>query len=122
MESLRLMCVQGFDRLLPHLVHAPRLRSLIFPCDAQNPEVAALYGATHPSRAALHSLLTAAPLLRVRLAVVATQASWCNLSKFWYRYADESQRERVKEQWRELQRLGAEMARVTIVEPILSGF
>jgi hypothetical protein len=114
LESLRLMSVNGVDRLLPHLVHAPALRRLIIPCDAQNPEVADSLGSTHPSRNELHSLLTAAPLLQVRLAAVASLEEWCE--QFWYEESSASQREQIDQQWRDLMRMGAEMERVTIVE------
>jgi len=53
LESLHLNRVLGVDRLLPQLAHAPALRTLVIPCEADQPDAVASLGATHPSRDAL---------------------------------------------------------------------
>ena len=66
--------------------------------------------------------MTAAPLLEVRL--VASIEEWRD--SFWYQHgvllsaAPAACREKLDQQWRDLMRMGAEMERVTIVEPDLT--
>jgi hypothetical protein len=126
LESLRLTGVQRVDVMMPHLAHAPALRTLTIACAAECPDGADTYGARHPSRDVLYQLLTAAPRLEVLLEVAASIEEWCDY--FWYQqdvfFSDEpaAYREQLDEQWRELQRMGAEMERVTVVEPVLSWF
>jgi hypothetical protein len=68
-ESLRLIRAREIDSLLASLHHAPALRLLVVECSSQHPSQIASEGPSHPSGAALRSLLTAAPLLQVQLQV-----------------------------------------------------
>ena len=120
LESLRLCWVYGVDLLLPHLAHALALRSLVITCGTQIPTTVERYGSVVPSCELLRQLLAAAPLLQVRLEVPASIETWCKA--FCYTHEQTSAQRELDEQWRELQRLGAEMERVTVVEPVLSGF
>jgi hypothetical protein len=120
LESLRLQWVHGVDRLLPHLAHAPTLRTLTITCKAESPADAETYGARLPNRDALRQLLAAAPLLQVRLEVPASIETW--RKAFCCTHEQTSAQRELDEQWRELQRLGAEMERVTVVEPVLFWF
>jgi len=117
LESLCLERVNGVDRLLPHLAHAPALRSLTIRCAAEYPDTARLYGATQPSREALARLLAAAPLLAVRLSMATSIDQWRDASQF--RSARTSDREGMMNQWHELQRMVAELERVVIVDPAI---
>lgn len=105
--------MRRIDLFLPHLAHAPALRTLIISCSVCHP-----YGKfAPPNREALHRLLAVAPQLHVRLGM-APNERWhrdnlivngtCAISS-----ADCS---RMDEQWRKLQRMAAEMERVTIVD------
>jgi len=114
LESLHLKEVARLDRLLPHLAHAPALRTLTIPCGVEDLRTVASEGATHPSRDALRQLLTAAPQLEVRLEVAATIEKWRKC--FWYSGTTVSQRKQMDDQWSELQLAAAEMERVTIVD------
>jgi len=120
LEALHLSQVAGLDRLLPHLAHAPALRTLTIPCGVEDLRTVASEGATHPSRDALRQLLTAAPRLEVRLQMAATVEKWRKC--FWYSGTTVSQRKQMDDQWSELQRMGMEMERVTVVEPDITVF
>jgi hypothetical protein len=115
LESLRLQSVYGVD-LLPYLAHAPALRTLVVRCGADRPDMAASFGAMQPSRDALQQLLAAAPLLAVRLAVATSIDKWRNSFCYSHGQASDLQREQLDEQWRELQRMAAEMGRVSVVD------
>jgi hypothetical protein len=111
LESLCLKCISGVDLLLPHLAHAPALRTLTIRCASDLPTIADSPGRWNPSRAVLDQLLTAAPLLEVRLQSAASLEEWRGC---WTPSVLAADRERIDDQWRELQRIGAEMERVTI--------
>jgi hypothetical protein len=113
LEALHLSQVAGLDRLLPHLAHAPALRTLTIHCEVHDLMTVASQGATHSCCDALQSLLAAAPRLEVRLEMAVPIDEW--RSSCWYEQSSASQREEVERQWRELQRVGADLERVTIV-------
>ena len=82
LESLRLRWDYGIGLLLPHLVHASTLRSLIITGGAQSPTTVERCGSVVPSRELLRQLLTASQMLEMRLAVGAIIEKWrdCFLS------------------------------------------
>ena len=115
LESLHLMAVPGVDWLLLHLAHAPALRTLTFVCTPDEPIMGLLYGSTHPSFRMLRWLLTAAPRLEVRLGIPASMDGWLGSDGYRRLAATESDRKEMDDQWRELQCMGAELERVTVV-------
>jgi hypothetical protein len=115
LESLHLRWVYGVDLLLPHIAHAPVLRSLAITCGAQRPTTVERYGSAVPSRELLRQLLTASQRLEVLLEAGASIDTWRD--SFVYRQASALQREQLDDQWRELQRMAAETERVTIADP-----
>jgi len=113
LESLRLAGINGVDLLLPHLAHAPALLTLIIVCTPDHPFSIPLYGPTHPSRLELRRLLTAAPRLEVRLQMATSIDQWRALGA--HRKGSAPDHEQMDEQWREFQRMAAQLERVTIV-------
>ena len=118
LESLHLRWICGVDRLLPHVAHAPALRSIVITCGAQSPTTVERYGSAVPSRELLRQLLTASPRLEVRLEAGASIETWRHTC--YDPNITALQREQLDEQWRELQRMGAEMERVTVVDADLT--
>ena len=110
LESLHFKDVRGVDRLLPQLAHAPALRTLTIAC-APVQSFSSVHESTQPSREALARLLTAAPLLLLRLQMAVSMAEWRTASV----YSSVFVCERMDEQWREFQRMAAQLERVTIV-------
>ena len=114
LESLCLKCISGVDLLLPHLAHASTLRTLTIRCASDPPTIADSPGPWNPSRAVLDQLLTAAPLLEVRLQVAASLEEWRGCWTYQTPPVSAADREQIDEQWRELQHIGAELERVII--------
>jgi len=114
LESLRLKAAMGVDRLLPQLARAPALRTLTIVCTPDNPLTLRLYGPAHPSQEALRRLLAAAPLLAVRLELAASIDEWRSSTS--HRRGSAADRQQIDEQWRQLQRMGADLERVTIAD------
>ena len=119
LKSLRLASVKGIVLLLPHLAHAPALRTLTISCEADRPEDAYSFGGTQPSCEVLRRLLTAASLLEVRLELAASIEEWRGSASYEEGEGDEAgpAEQQMDEQWDELQRMAAEMERVTIAHP-----
>lgn len=99
--------VSGRSRDDPH-----DWRAITIPCAAFHPQRDL---ATHPSREALRRLLAAAPRLEVWLAMAATIEQWRNRCLYQTHASTASQRDQMDEQWRNLQRMGAELPRVTVI-------
>jgi len=110
--------VLRLDLLLPHLAHAPALRTLTCSCAAENPDLVGLIGSMHPGHEALRQLLTAVPLLQVRLEMAVTIEGWRGSFCYSHGLASALQRGQMDDQWSELQRAAAELERVTVVEPV----
>ena len=62
----------------------------------------------------LRWLLTAAPRLEVRLEIPASMDGWRGSDGYRRLAATASDRKDMEDQWRELQRMGAELERVII--------
>jgi hypothetical protein len=110
LQSLTLQQVNCISSLLPRLRRAPALRLLSFRCE---PDLHAIEStdSSLPSRDVLSALLAAAPRLEVRLLLPATLDCWIQL-----RQSDDAEhRDVFEQQWWEMQRMGAELERVTIV-------
>ena len=114
LQSLTLIRVCGVNTLLSHLHRVRALRLLSIRCEPEN------LGSddatsTLPGRAVLSALLTAAPLLEVRLLLPATIDLW-----LMWDYLIGEDRAVIEQQWRELQHMAVELERVTIVnwEPL----
>jgi hypothetical protein len=118
LQSLRLDFVLRLDLLLPHLAHAPALRTLTCSCAAENPDLVGLIGSMHPGHEALRQLLTAAPRLEVRLEMATSIGEWRGSLCYSHGLASALQRGQMDDQWSELQRAAAELERVTVVEPV----
>ena len=110
LRSLTLQKVYGIDSLLAHLHRAPALRILSIRCLPDNS--AGTSKSRLPSLAVLSALLTAAPHLEVELLMPATLDRWTALRPS----AAAQDHAASEQQWRELQRMGAEMERVTVVD------
>lgn len=113
LESFRLNRVCGINLLLPHIAHAPALRTLNIRCAAESFREIDIGGGEHPRRKVVRRLLTAAPQLEVQLEVTSNIETWRSANE--YRWASAASCELMDDQWRELQRMGAEMERVTVV-------
>ena len=117
LQSLSLQAVERVDLLLPQLTHAPAMRTLTFACVPDEPyALRTSVAPAIPSREALHRLLTAAPLLAVRLEVAASTDEWYESGRYRMFFTSEADRQQIGEQWHELRRMGAEMERVTVID------
>jgi hypothetical protein len=114
LQSLTLESVFGISILLPHLHLAPALRLLSIRCEPHRCDTGDLH-APLPNRAVLSALLTAAPQLEVRLLMPATFDRWLALGQSAIVPFTPTPA-MMKQQWRELQRMAAEMDRVTVVD------
>jgi hypothetical protein len=113
LESLCLEDINGVNRLLPHLAVAPALRTLTVACGASNPATTDARKSALPSREAMRRLLAAAPRLKVRLHAPSLDR-W-RMALWYFGNDDAAQTEQMDEQWHELQRMGADLERVTAV-------
>jgi len=116
LESLRLQCVWPLSPLLESLAHAPALRSLIFDCAPDCSAIVRAHGdSSLPDRAALRTLLAAAPLLAVRLRLPPTLDDWLQ-TKGWL---GEDRRPPAVHapMWEQLRRLAKKLRpRVTLID------
>ena len=108
LQSLTLESVRGIHALLPHLHRAPTLRLLSIRCKPNSSDIEAATSPL-PSFDVLSSLLVAAPQLEVRLLMPATLERWLALG-----HSIPVGRAVIEQQWRELQRMAAEMERVSV--------
>jgi hypothetical protein len=108
--------VSKVDQLLPHVAHAPALRTLTIPCAPYSFRHSA---AENPGREALRQLLAAAPLLAVRLQMAASLDEWRNSFVYRMELTRSADRQQMRQQWRRLMS-AAELERVTITDPALA--
>ena len=110
LQSLALEKAWGINAPLPHLHLAPSLRLLSIRCEPNRHDI--LDAASIPGRDGLSALLASAPQLEVRLLLPTTFDRWLAL-----RQPDSAEDHAASEQqWRELQRMGAELDRVSLVD------
>jgi hypothetical protein len=105
LESLRLIQAKGIGALLAELHRAPSLRLLVVDCAPEHPSQADsnYRHCTHPSRAALQSLLRAAPLLRVQLRVGPQLEEWLRSAAEFVRRSTDLSFYGCDPRWPELQ-------------------
>ena len=114
LQSLLLEAVWGINALLPHLHLAPALCVLSLRCEPENFGSDAADSAL-PRRAVLTALLAAAPKLEVRLLLPATFDRWVAHGQS-PAVLFKPTAAMMKRQWHELQRMAAELDRVTVVD------
>jgi len=110
LRSLTLEKVYGINTLLPHLHLVPALRTLSIRCQPNDYDIDSSFSPL-PSRAELSALLAAVPQIEVRLIMPAALDGWLALGQ-----SIEAGRALIEQQWRELQSMGAELERVTVVD------